>query len=90
MGFRGRLANAYQGLAAVEARTGPPPSAARRLGTAAAILGETGWGGDGTAVAATAIETARKALGDEAFERLFREGTAQAFAGGGGPTPGTG
>ena len=50
VGFRSRLANAYQGLAAVEARTGRAASAARRLGIAATILGEIGWGGDGTAV----------------------------------------
>ncbi len=45
-GFRSRLANACQGLAAVEARTGRAASAARRLGIAATILGEIGSGGD--------------------------------------------
>ena len=80
VGFRSRLANAYQGLAAVEARTGRAASAARRLGIAATILGEIGWGGDGTAVASTAIETAREHLGDAAFERLFSEGAASVAA----------
>ena len=77
MGFRARWANALQGWP--QWRHGPTAtqSAARRLGTAAALLGDSGWGADGTALAEPAIEATRTALGDEAFERLFREGTAR-------------
>ncbi|HET9345502.1 MAG TPA: BTAD domain-containing putative transcriptional regulator [Candidatus Limnocylindrales bacterium] len=74
IGFDARLASAYQGLAAVEARTGRAESAARRLGAAANLLGEVGWGGDGTELAPAASATARQALGDAPFERLFEEG----------------
>jgi predicted ATPase/DNA-binding SARP family transcriptional activator len=76
VGFKVRVANSLQGLAAVEARSGRAGSAARRLGAAAALLGETGWGADGTELAQTAIEAARKALGDELFDQLFREGSS--------------
>jgi hypothetical protein len=49
---------------------------------AAALLGDTGWGADGTSLAPAAIEASRAALGDEAFERLFHEGAATVAAGG--------
>ena len=78
IGFRARWANALQGLAAVEARTDRHVSAARRLGMAAALLGDAGWGADGTGLAESTIEAARAALGDETFDRLFREGAAGA------------
>jgi tetratricopeptide (TPR) repeat protein len=78
VGFGSRVANANQGLAAVEVRTGRAASAARRLGEAARILGDVGWGGDGTGIVPKAIELARADLGDETFERLFQEGAAAA------------
>jgi predicted ATPase/DNA-binding SARP family transcriptional activator len=74
LGFRVRLANALQGLAAVEARTGRAEDAARRLGSAAAMIGDTGWGADGSELVPAATEAAREALGDESFDRLFAEG----------------
>lgn len=74
IGFTARVANCLQMLAAVEVRTGSAASAARRLGSAAALLGETGWAADGTGLAPEATATARDALGEEVFERLFREG----------------
>lgn len=77
LGFRARIANALQGLAAVEVHTGRPESAARRLGLAATLLGDTGWGADGTALAPDAISGAREALGDQRFEELFRQGVAE-------------
>ena len=76
VGFKARVANTLQGLAAVEAQTGRAEAAARRLGAAAAIIGETGWGVGDSPFESTAIAVAREALGDEAFERLFREGLA--------------
>jgi predicted ATPase/DNA-binding SARP family transcriptional activator len=76
VGFAARVANSLQGLAAVEATTGRAESAARRLGSAATLLGETGWAADGTGLAPGATAAAREALGDEAFDRLFREGAA--------------
>jgi predicted ATPase/DNA-binding SARP family transcriptional activator len=78
VGFRTRMANALQGLAAVEARTGRPEAAARHLGEASALLSAAGWGADGDGPAPTATAEARSALGDEAFERLFAEGVATA------------
>jgi predicted ATPase len=81
VGFGSRLANAYQGLAAVEARTGRADSAARRLGVAATMLGEVGWGADGTGAASAATEAARQHLGDATFERLFGEGAASVLGG---------
>ena len=78
VGFTTRLANALQGLAAVEARTDRAETAARHLGSAASMLGETGWGADGTSLAPGAIDAARSALGDERFEELFQEGAEQA------------
>jgi hypothetical protein len=60
----------------VEARTGRAESAARRLGSAATLLGETGWAADGSGLAPGAIAAAREALSDESFDRLFREGAA--------------
>jgi predicted ATPase/DNA-binding SARP family transcriptional activator len=78
VGFNIRKANALQGLAAVEARTGRAESAARRLGEAAALLGSTGWDADGGQLAPAAAEAARQALGGETFERLFEEGIARA------------
>ncbi len=65
-------------MVVVEARTGRAESAARRLGAAATLLGEVGWGGDGTEQAPAAIATARQALGDALFERLFDEGARSA------------
>jgi predicted ATPase/DNA-binding SARP family transcriptional activator len=76
VGFKVRLANALQGLAAVEARTGRAESAARRLGSAAALIGDTGWGADGSELVPAATAAAREALGDEAFDRLFGEGAS--------------
>ena len=78
IGFTARLANTLQGLAAVEARTARPAAAARRLGLAAALLGDVGWGADGTSLEPIAMEEARRALGDEDFDRLFREGASAA------------
>ena len=76
VGFKVRVANSLHGLAAVEARTGRAESAARRLGSAAAVLGETGWAADGAELAPGATAAAREALGDETFERLFHEGAS--------------
>ncbi|OGO59111.1 MAG: hypothetical protein A2V85_16960 [Chloroflexi bacterium RBG_16_72_14] len=78
VGFKVRLANALQGMAAVEARTGRAESAARRLGGAASLMAETGWGADGSALEPAATSFARAALGDEAFDRLFSEGAGAA------------
>jgi predicted ATPase/DNA-binding SARP family transcriptional activator len=74
VGFKARMANAMQGLAAVEARTGRAEAAARRLGGAAAVIGGTGWATGDSPLERAAVEAAREALGDEAFERLFHEG----------------
>ena len=74
VGFKGRMANALQGLAAVEARTGRAEAAARRLGSAAALIGETGWATGDSPLERAAVEAARGDLGDETFERLFNEG----------------
>jgi hypothetical protein len=41
---------------------------------AATMLGDANWGADGTPLAPAAIEAACETLGDETFERLFREG----------------
>jgi predicted ATPase/DNA-binding SARP family transcriptional activator len=76
VGFSVRVANALQGLAAVEVRTGRAESAARRLGSAAALLGASGWAADGTGLAPEATAAARAALGDDVFDRLFRQGLA--------------
>lgn len=76
VGFKGRVAHALQGLAAIEARTGRAETAARRLGGAAALLAEVGWDTRDNAFAAAAESDARRVLGDEAFDRLFKEGTA--------------
>ena len=76
VGFKARIANSLQGLAAVEAQTGRAEMAARRLGAAAATIGETGWGVRDSPFEATAIAAAREALGDDAFDRFFREGLA--------------
>ncbi|HEX5015004.1 MAG TPA: BTAD domain-containing putative transcriptional regulator [Candidatus Limnocylindrales bacterium] len=76
VGFNIRTANALQGLAAVEARTGRAESAARRLGVASSLLGGTGWDADGGQLAPVAADAARAALGNEEFERLFEEGAA--------------
>jgi tetratricopeptide (TPR) repeat protein len=76
IGFKARLAGALQGLAAVETRSGRAESAAKRLGTASALLTDTGWVRDGLALEEPATTAAREALGDEAFDRLFREGLA--------------
>lgn len=78
VGAKVRFANALQGLAAVEVRTGRAESAARRLGAAAAILAETGWAGDGTALAEPASSAARDVLGSAEYERLFHEGAGTA------------
>jgi tetratricopeptide (TPR) repeat protein len=74
VGFKGRVAHALQGLAAIEARTGRAETAARRLGGAAAVLAEVGWDTRDNAFANAAESDARRVLGDEAFDRLFREG----------------
>jgi tetratricopeptide (TPR) repeat protein len=76
VGFKARIANSLQGLAAVEARTGRAESAARRLGSAAALMADTGWGADGSDLVPAATSAAREVLGDEAFDRLFSEGAA--------------
>lgn len=76
VGFKARLANALQGLAAVEARTGRAESAARRLGSAATILATTGWAAGDSPLELAAASSARAALGDETFDRLFAEGAA--------------
>ena len=73
VGFRARLANALQGLAAVEARTGRVESAVGRLRSAAAVIGQMGWGAGDSSLEREAIAAARDALGDEVFERLFAE-----------------
>jgi predicted ATPase/DNA-binding SARP family transcriptional activator len=80
VGFKARLANALQGLAAVEARTGRADLAARRLGSAAALIAETGWAAGDSDLEAAATAVARKALGDEAFDRLFSEGAGSGAA----------
>jgi predicted ATPase/DNA-binding SARP family transcriptional activator/Tfp pilus assembly protein PilF len=74
IGFKGRVAHAMQGLAAVEARTGRAEAAARRLGQAATMLAEVGWVTGDNQFADAAGAAARDQLGDEAFDRLFREG----------------
>jgi hypothetical protein len=61
VGFRARRAHALQGLAAVEAETQRAEAAARRLGLAAALLGETDWQADGTSLGPVAEE--RGAIG---------------------------
>jgi tetratricopeptide (TPR) repeat protein len=76
VGFKGRIANAMQGLAAVEARTGRGEAAARRLGAAAALIGETGWAAGDSPLEQAAVAAARAALGEGTFERLFNEGLA--------------
>ena len=73
VGFRARLANALQGLAAVEARTGRVESAVGRLKSAAAVIGQMGWGAGDSSLEREAIAAAREALGDEAFELLFAD-----------------
>lgn len=78
IGFRHWLAHALQGVAAVEVRTGRAETAARRLGRAAAILAELGWETRDNRYAATAESDARHVLGDEAFDRLFKEGMTAA------------
>ena len=74
MGFHVRVANSLQGLAAVDVRRGRFEEAARRLGRAAAMLGPAGWEADGTGPAAGAEASAREALGDAQFDRLFEVG----------------
>ncbi len=80
VGFKARLANALQGLAAVEARTGRAESAARRLGSAAAVIADKGWAAGDSDLERAATSAAREALGDEAFDRLFREGAGSGAA----------
>lgn len=72
--FKGRSAHALQGLAAIDARTGRAETAATRLGLAAAILAAVGWETRDNPYAAAAESDARHVLGDEAFDRFFREG----------------
>jgi predicted ATPase/DNA-binding SARP family transcriptional activator len=81
IGFHSRHANALQGLAAVEARTGRVDAAARHLGFAAGLLGPTGWGREGSDPADEAEAAARRGLGDEEFERCFAAGRAEAAGG---------
>jgi predicted ATPase/DNA-binding SARP family transcriptional activator len=76
LGFKGRVAHALQGLAAVEARTGRAEIATRRLGEAAAVLAAVGWETTDNPFGTAAALDARGALGDETFDRLFREGMA--------------
>ncbi len=78
VGFKVRVANALQGLAAVEVRTGREVAAARRLGAASAMLADTGWGADGSKHEPATTSMARELLGDEAFERHFTEGATPA------------
>jgi tetratricopeptide (TPR) repeat protein len=80
VGFKVRHANALQGLAAVEARTGRAEAAAERLGVAATLMTDTGWGADGGELAPVAEAAAREALGDVAFERFFRAGADPGLA----------
>lgn len=80
VGFKARLANALQGLAAVEARTGRAESAARRLGSAAAVIADTGWVAGDSDLEPAATAAAREALGDEAFDRLFSDGAGSGAA----------
>jgi hypothetical protein len=47
-----------------------------RLGAASTLLTDTGWVRDGLALEEPATTAAREALGDEAFDHLFREGAA--------------
>jgi len=75
-GHKIRFANALQGLAAVEARTGRAVAAAKNLGHAASILQGTGWAADGVGLVADATRAAREALGDEAFQRSHDEGAS--------------
>jgi predicted ATPase len=74
IGFKARSAHALQGLAAIDAKTGRAETAATRLGRAATILADVGWETRDNPYAAAAELDARRVLGDEAFDRLFREG----------------
>jgi predicted ATPase/DNA-binding SARP family transcriptional activator len=76
VGFKSRIANAVQGVAAVEIRTGRVEAGVRRLGAAAAMLGETGWAAGDSPLEAAAVEAARVALDDDAFQGLFDAGRA--------------
>lgn len=78
VGFRAHVGHAMQGLAAVDARRGSAVAAARLLGKAAAVLAEVGASDDdfNPQMVSQAVASARGQLGDEAFDRLFREGTA--------------
>jgi predicted ATPase/DNA-binding SARP family transcriptional activator len=76
IGFTARVANALQGIAAVEARSGRAEQAARRLGSAAALIGETGWDAGDSPLEQAATADARQLLGNAVFERLFAAGRA--------------
>jgi hypothetical protein len=80
IGFRAHVAHALQGLAAYDASEGRHEDAARRLGSARAVLDDVGspegdFAGD---MVAWVRERAREALGDEAFEAAYEEGRRQA------------
>jgi tetratricopeptide (TPR) repeat protein len=77
VGFRAHVGHALQGLAAVDARRGNAVAAAKLLGRAAAVLAEVGASDDdfNPRIVSQAAANAREALGDEAFDQVFREGT---------------
>ena len=78
VGFRAHVGHALQGFAAVEARRDNAVAAARLLGRAAAVLAEVGASDDdfNPQMVSQAVASARGRLGDEVFERHFREGAA--------------
>jgi predicted ATPase/DNA-binding SARP family transcriptional activator len=75
VGFRGQVASALQGLAAVEASESRFEQAARLLGQARRLLDDAGQSGDEFGALAVSTEAqARAALGDEAFESAYAAG----------------
>jgi predicted ATPase/DNA-binding SARP family transcriptional activator len=75
VGFRGQVASALQGLAAIEASEARFEETARLLGQARRELDDAGQSGDEFAALTVSTEAqARAALGDEAFDAAYARG----------------